>query len=68
VTPTQLTLGTGSVNESSLTKLEYDDLQVWLRHGRIGCGRGYQDEVEKAKKIEAEAKGSSVFNLTNSAA
>jgi hypothetical protein len=31
---------------------EYDDLQVWLRHGRIGTGRGYQQEVERAKAID----------------
>lgn len=31
-----------------------DDIQVWIRHGRIGTGRGYQEEVERAKRIEAE--------------
>jgi hypothetical protein len=29
------------------------DLQLWIRHGRIGTGRGYQSEVERAKEIEA---------------
>lgn len=33
---------------------ERDDLQAWIRHGRIGTGRGYQSEVERAKKIDAE--------------
>lgn len=33
---------------------EREDLQAWIRHGRIGTGRGYQEEVERAKKIEAE--------------
>lgn len=33
---------------------EREDLQVWIRHGRIGSGRGYQEEVERAKKIEAD--------------
>lgn len=32
---------------------EYDDLQIWLRHGRIGMGRGYQQEVERSRQIEA---------------
>jgi hypothetical protein len=30
-----------------------EDLQIWLRHGRIGTGRGYAAEVERARKIEA---------------
>jgi hypothetical protein len=38
-----------------LTLQEYDDLQVWLRHGRIGIGRTYQQEVERARKIEGLA-------------
>ena len=37
-----------------LTFQEYDDLQIWLRHGRIGTGRTYQQEVERSRKIEAE--------------
>lgn len=32
----------------------YDDLQIWIRHGRIGTGRTYQEEVERAKRIDAE--------------
>jgi hypothetical protein len=36
-----------------LTVQEYDDLQIWLRHGRVGRGLTYQQEVERAKKIEA---------------
>jgi hypothetical protein len=31
---------------------ERADLQVWIRHGRIGTGRGYQAEVERAKRLE----------------
>jgi hypothetical protein len=30
-----------------------EDLQLWLRHGRIGTGRGYEAEVERARQIEA---------------
>lgn len=37
-----------------LTVAEYDDLQIWLRHGRVGIGRTYQQEVERARRIEAE--------------
>jgi ribulose-5-phosphate 4-epimerase/fuculose-1-phosphate aldolase len=37
-----------------LTVQEYNDLQIWIRHGRIGRGTTYQHEVERAKKIEAE--------------
>lgn len=36
-----------------LTVQEHEDLKVWLIHGRIGIGRSYQEEVERAKKIEA---------------
>lgn len=36
-----------------LTVKEYEDLQIWLRHGRIGRGLTYQQEVQRAKKIEA---------------
>jgi hypothetical protein len=31
-----------------------DDLQIWIRHGRIGRGTSYQQEVERAKQIEAD--------------
>ncbi|GEC56823.1 hypothetical protein [Bradyrhizobium phage ppBeUSDA76-2] len=37
-----------------MTEAEYDDLQIWLRHGRIGVGRTYQQEVERSRRIEAE--------------
>lgn len=36
-----------------MTEAEYDDLQIWLRHGRIGIGQTYQQEVERARRIEA---------------
>lgn len=36
-----------------LTIQEYDDLQIWLKHGRIGRGLGYDQEVERAKEIDA---------------
>jgi hypothetical protein len=50
------------MNETTLTAREYDDLQVWLRHGRIGTGRGYQEEVERAKKIETERRSPKLSN------
>jgi hypothetical protein len=37
-----------------MTPAELDDLQAWLRHGRIGTGRGYQAEVERSRAIEAK--------------
>lgn len=37
-----------------MTPKELDDLHVWLRHGRIGMGRGYQEEVARARRIEAD--------------
>jgi len=37
-----------------MTLHEYDDLQIWLRHGRVGVGRTYQQEVERSKRIESE--------------
>lgn len=37
-----------------MTDQEKADLQVWLLHGRIGTGRGYQAEVARAYRIEAE--------------
>lgn len=37
-----------------MTEAEYDDLQVWIRHGRVGVGRTYQQEVDRARRIEAE--------------
>lgn len=36
-----------------LTEKEKEDLQIWLRWGRIGTGRTYEQEVERARKIEA---------------
>jgi hypothetical protein len=36
-----------------MTLSEYDDLQIWLRHNRIGVGRTYQQEVERSRQIEA---------------
>jgi hypothetical protein len=36
-----------------LTEKEKEDLQIWLRWGRIGTGRSYEEEVERARKIEA---------------
>ena len=45
-----------------LTVQEYEDLQVWIRHGRIGRGTSYQQEVERAKRIEAERAAVSVTN------
>ena len=41
-----------------LSPHESADLQVWLRHGRVGRGRGYHAEVDRAKKIEADAASS----------
>lgn len=38
----------------AMTAKERDDLQIWIRHGRIGTGRGYQAEVARARQIEAE--------------
>ena len=35
--------------EHGMSVEEFDDLQAWLRHGRIGTGRGYKAEVERAK-------------------
>lgn len=40
-----------------LTVQEHKDLQVWLRHGRIGTGRSYQEEVARSYKVEAERAG-----------
>lgn len=37
-----------------MTDQEKADLQVWLRYGRIGTGRSYQEEVARALRIEAE--------------
>ncbi|MET4289207.1 hypothetical protein [Bradyrhizobium sp. LA6.12] len=37
-----------------ITPADYDDLQVWIRHGRIGVGRTYQQEVDRSRRIEAE--------------
>lgn len=37
-----------------MTDQEKADLQVWLRHGRIGTGRGYQEEVARAYRIKSE--------------
>lgn len=37
-----------------MTVAEIDDLQIWIRRGRIGTGRGYHAEVERARAIEAE--------------
>lgn len=37
-----------------ITEAEYDDLQLWIRHGRVGIGRTYQQEVERSRRIEAE--------------
>jgi len=37
-----------------MTEQEKADLQVWLRWGRIGTGRSYQEEVQRAYRIEAE--------------
>lgn len=37
-----------------MTPAELDDLQIWLRHGRIGTGRGYQEEVARSRRIEAK--------------
>lgn len=37
-----------------MTEAEYDDLQIWLRHGRVGVGRTYQQEVERSRRIEAD--------------
>lgn len=39
-----------------MTVKEYDDLQIWMRHGRIGRGFTYQQEVERARKIEAQRR------------
>ncbi len=39
----------------SMTASERDDLQAWLRHGRIGTERGYQDEVAGARRIEVDS-------------
>ena len=35
---------------------EQDNLQAWIRHGRIGTGRGYQQEVQRAHELEARNK------------
>lgn len=48
-----------------LTVSEYDDLQIWLRHGRIGTGRTYQQEVERSRRIEAERSGGEARAPTN---
>jgi len=42
------------INVNGLCPKCADDLQVWLRHGRIGTGRSYQHEVERSRKIEAD--------------
>lgn len=47
-----------------MTEAEYDDLQIWLRHGRIGVGRTYQQEVERSRRIEAERM---IYNLCTDA-
>jgi len=52
-----LTVEVGAVvRPDEMTEQEKADLQVWLRHGRIGTGRGYQAEVARAYQIEAESK------------
>lgn len=40
--------------ETPMTETERNDLQLWIRHGRIGTGRGYQAEVDRARRIEAD--------------
>lgn len=42
------------LNSNGLCLKCADDLQIWLRHGRNGTGRTYQQEVERARKIEGE--------------
>lgn len=43
------------ISSKIMSPEQLDDLQVWLRHGRIGTGRGYQAEVQRAREIEAKA-------------
>ena len=43
-----------------ITPEAYDDLQVWIRHGRIGIGRTYQQEVDRARTIERDRAALSV--------
>lgn len=38
--------------EREAARKDAEDLQIWLRYGRIGTGRGYAAEVERARKIE----------------
>ena len=45
-----------------LSVQEYKDLQVWIRHGRIGRGATYQQEVERAKKVEQERTAVTLSN------
>lgn len=43
------------ISKDMMSKDARDDLRLWLRHGRIGTGRGYQAEVQRAREIEAKA-------------
>jgi len=52
--------------EHGMSVEEFDDLQAWLRHGRIGTGRGYKAEVERAKRIEADRSNAPVGNSPQS--
>lgn len=49
---------TARLNANGMCEKCADDLQIWLRHGRIGTGRTYQEEVERSRKIEAERASS----------
>lgn len=42
------------IDHNGLCRACAGDLQLWIRHGRVGIGRTYEQEVERAKKIEAE--------------
>jgi hypothetical protein len=45
----------GDVYARPMTEQEKADLQVWLRHGRIGIGRSYQEEVARAYRLDGAA-------------
>jgi hypothetical protein len=47
-----------SLNSNGMCEKCAEDLQIWLRHGRIGVGRSYQEEVARARRIEAERTSS----------
>lgn len=54
ITWTQYALNYMDPPAREMTDQERADLNVWLLHGRIGTGRGYQEEVARAYRIEAE--------------